>query len=677
MDNDPEDEVTVRQCGFAVGLGLCAVPGNAGMSLTMDTTNSNKQEREKEKNGERAWESVGDHDGLGNQFQCQCCGWTAAQTLTPMYHGFPTMKPIGPICSTPPVTCGFPVVPIPPILPSVHVASTISASPEADFPLSAGIDPVPFHPAHIAPALHFPTGTPYRDQYAPISYPFLRGLNTVVSTLPAEHNNGLVDSILSASMRGSKLVLRPDDVWAAILAQVNLALQCADGGEDEDDRIRARGTDVRLMQYNEEKRAGAGVGIGRRPWFRQAENSEIEDIDLVSKERIVKFGRLERQEKVVIASGKGKCTAADDESRLGLTLTKAIDLLRVEYSAPSATDQHRVHHPGIIPTATSTTDDLAATHGRSRSPCIMFRYPRYMPVNLGSRLAPNFSTTMPADQVACSLLLLASDMTAPPPTDEIYERSQRRLVQSQIRTTTKTATATSAPPLPPKASGWGKQPLAGLASVRLMGRREDWERLAQKAATVLLTGSWRSAGGVDNNAYNMEARVRQWWSLLEPVLRELVGVFDEARTETARRFWEAAVVPVADAVVGYRDWTGRQRERRWLGGWITAFCFFRDDGHQLYSTREAQGGVRVGGVWYHVVDVDEIPSACGFSDQVCLLCGQRQLDTALSGGSVGMNLYETRAGNVSSAVSDSTIQPVIGWWLYDSPDGLEINDSYG
>ncbi|KAL0573384.1 hypothetical protein V5O48_008581 [Marasmius crinis-equi] len=118
----------------------------------------------------------------------------------------------------------------------------------------------------------------------------------------------------------------------------------------------------------------------------------------------------------------------------------------------------------------------------------------------------------------------------------------------------------------------------GIPSVTLEGERRDWEALLEKISKIEVLGE----------------EPKQFAALLKPVLRHFVASFDEPKSEQVRRFWER----IAHQTGG--------SGRKYLSGWITAFCFWDHDGKSL--RREGRVGCEIDGVSYHSVDTNDIPA---------------------------------------------------------------------
>jgi hypothetical protein len=129
----------------------------------------------------------------------------------------------------------------------------------------------------------------------------------------------------------------------------------------------------------------------------------------------------------------------------------------------------------------------------------------------------------------------------------------------------------------------------GIPSVTLLGEREDWEDILQRLDKLPELG----------------AETSTFASLLRPVLRNFIATFNEEHSDSTRNFWSKIV---------HRSGGGSGPS--YLGSWLTAFCFWDNDGKSLYEP-----GLRVKqyfgndpelldleGLKYHCIDTDDIPN---------------------------------------------------------------------
>ena len=96
--------------------------------------------------------------------------------------------------------------------------------------------------------------------------------------------------------------------------------------------------------------------------------------------------------------------------------------------------------------------------------------------------------------------------------------------------------------------------MCGLPSVTLEGEKEDWEDILRRVEKL--------------KEYGVEAV--GWYHLLRPVLAQFVAAFDNPNSKENKEFW---------GKVCHRD--GGGSGPTYLGGWVTAFCTFDEDGKWL------------------------------------------------------------------------------------------------
>ncbi|EDQ99736.1 uncharacterized protein LACBIDRAFT_334758 [Laccaria bicolor S238N-H82] len=94
----------------------------------------------------------------------------------------------------------------------------------------------------------------------------------------------------------------------------------------------------------------------------------------------------------------------------------------------------------------------------------------------------------------------------------------------------------------------------GIPSVTLEGERGDWEDILQRIEKL--------------KEYGVEAV--GWYHLLLPVLAQFVSVFDNAKSKKNKEFWGKVC-----------HYDGGGSGPLFLGGWVTAFCAFDEDGRWL------------------------------------------------------------------------------------------------
>jgi Domain of unknown function (DUF4419) len=213
----------------------------------------------------------------------------------------------------------------------------------------------------------------------------------------------------------------------------------------------------------------------------------------------------------------------------------------------------------------------------------------------------------------------------------------------------------------------------GIPSVTLLGERADWEEILQRLEKLP----------------NLGAEPGQFYHLLKPVLTYFVASFDSAIAPSTIDFWKN----IAHKSGG----SGPQ----YLSGWITAFCFWDENGKSLYAPQgtgpsapvesrrrgASSGGCDLDGTLYHRVNTNNIPG--GFTSVPVKVDDNCHVhDTIMVAGSVGIQVtssgklldeqpyYSTRSNAPappSGEPGPDSLQPVSGWWMYEKVDRKEGN----
>jgi len=154
----------------------------------------------------------------------------------------------------------------------------------------------------------------------------------------------------------------------------------------------------------------------------------------------------------------------------------------------------------------------------------------------------------------------------------------------------------------------------------------------------------------------------QWYRLLKPVLTRFVGTFDSPESPETKDFWQCIA-----------HYSSGGSGPSYLSGWITAFCFWDEDGRSLFPSRHAYRHCTVlDDVQYHQVDTNDIPPGSA-SVPVKLDDNGKEYDTVMVAGSVGIkatssgeplepSLFDSSPSGTSGL---DTVQPESGWWMYE------------
>ncbi len=221
----------------------------------------------------------------------------------------------------------------------------------------------------------------------------------------------------------------------------------------------------------------------------------------------------------------------------------------------------------------------------------------------------------------------------------------------------------------------------GLPSVTLLGTEGDWENILLRLEKL--------------KAYGEEPTT--WCNLLKPVLARFVQSFQSPDSEEVLDFWQRIVHK-------YNMGSGRT----YLSGWITAFCFWEEDGKLLYrdpgpptrwneerdynfrrndktsfekdfpvekdfrgekDRQKEWNGLQnprlmLDGVAYHKVDIKDVPPGYG-SVPVHVDDNGNEFDTTMIAGSVGIKGTSSGRPLQNGQPGLDTIQPVSGWFIFD------------
>ena len=183
--------------------------------------------------------------------------------------------------------------------------------------------------------------------------------------------------------------------------------------------------------------------------------------------------------------------------------------------------------------------------------------------------------------------------------------------------------------------------VCGLPSVTLLGQNSDWQLIYSRLDKFETFGTEPS----------------QFCKLLRPVISHFVKSFDEPTSDDTISFWQRIAHH-------HENFSGPS----YYSGWITAFCFWREDGHSLY---ESTGGLELDGVTYHRVESNEVPP--GYSSVPVKVDDNGDVfDSTMVAGSVGINCTSSGDEMDGGLVELDTVRAETGWWMFESkkPDAL-------
>lgn len=174
--------------------------------------------------------------------------------------------------------------------------------------------------------------------------------------------------------------------------------------------------------------------------------------------------------------------------------------------------------------------------------------------------------------------------------------------------------------------------LCGIPSVTLEGEKADWQKIMARINKLPTFGK----------------EVEEWYKLLEPVISRFVTAFDDPASEDNKDFWQR-MAKSARAGSGSSE----------LSGWITAFCFWGDEGRSLYH---GGGELSLDGVRYHSIDTINIPLGWAAVPVKVDDNGYEYMARMIA-GSVGIGVSSSGEQTADGSVGKDTLQPEVGWWM--------------
>ena len=189
----------------------------------------------------------------------------------------------------------------------------------------------------------------------------------------------------------------------------------------------------------------------------------------------------------------------------------------------------------------------------------------------------------------------------------------------------------------------------GIPSVTILGQIEDWVKILHRIDKIELLGD--------------EATV--FAQMLRPIVTHMIRSFEEPESFEVVEFWNKIV---------HKHSLGSGTS--YLTGWLTAFCFWDEDGKAKYLPQE---NCMFGQVRFPPVDVEEVPAGhasvpirvedMGEPYMATMVAGSVGIAATGVGGSTvsGEASEETEAPAPSQMLHD-TVQSLSGWWVWENED---------
>ncbi|KAF9197046.1 hypothetical protein BGZ49_002635 [Haplosporangium sp. Z 27] len=201
----------------------------------------------------------------------------------------------------------------------------------------------------------------------------------------------------------------------------------------------------------------------------------------------------------------------------------------------------------------------------------------------------------------------------------------------------------------------------GLPRVTLEGEKSDWEEILGRLEKL--------------KEYGIETAA--WYYLLRPVISRFVKAFDDPNGAENLDFWSRICHK-----------TGGGSGPTYLGGWITAFCAFNEDGEWIGQPLKEKEGFSLADIFaknkskvpkdarlvldgasYHRVDTDYIPN--GYVEVNVLIDDNGvEFPSKMTAGHIGMQVSSTVDGD-DEIRQRNIVKPSSGWWIFTTlPEGL-------
>ena len=181
----------------------------------------------------------------------------------------------------------------------------------------------------------------------------------------------------------------------------------------------------------------------------------------------------------------------------------------------------------------------------------------------------------------------------------------------------------------------------GLPSVTLLGDKADWKLVLEKLEKLKTFGD----------------EPTQFYSLLKPVVRRFIESFDKPEAAEIIDFWQR---------IAHYSFGGSGPS--YYSGWITAFCFWNNEGRLNSSaSRRRDNVLKLDDVIYHVIKSKNVP--LGYSTvPVKVDDNGDEFSAMMIAGSVGIGCTSSD-GEVTTL---DTVQPVTGWWMFEKKSEEEL-----
>lgn len=184
----------------------------------------------------------------------------------------------------------------------------------------------------------------------------------------------------------------------------------------------------------------------------------------------------------------------------------------------------------------------------------------------------------------------------------------------------------------------------GIPSVTLLGELSDWEELHTKLDKLETFGT----------------EPAQFGCLLKPVISRFIESFHDPTSKNVVQFWDRMV-------------SDECSNSGACGGWISAFCFWSEQGENL-NDRHIQfrggRGYNLDGMVYHTIASDEIPPGYAYLP-VKVNDDGNKVATIIVAGSLGTKYTSSDGASAGSGAGLDSVNPVSGWGMFVKKGGAD------
>ena len=176
----------------------------------------------------------------------------------------------------------------------------------------------------------------------------------------------------------------------------------------------------------------------------------------------------------------------------------------------------------------------------------------------------------------------------------------------------------------------------GLPTVTLLGERSDWDTILNRIGKL--------------SSFSEETH--DWYDLLLPAVSHFVKAFENPDSTENKEFWQKVA-----------QQTNNMSGVDYLIGWITAFCFWDEQGERLYG-KSGYNGTKMNGIEFSWVNINDIPPGfaavpVAIDDNGLVYKARMVAGSMATRGYVSHEDFTTR-----NKVCYDTLQPEVGWCVF-------------